>query len=125
MHPWKPLTNLPCLKLPGARPPETTKATPLSTCKLLGLAQSTNQTLKGSLYSLGIGMGVAGFLEQGSEFTLGVWPSSSDSKCASHSVYIANGSGRSHCTASCSLLVSAFLGADGQHGTHLLVYDRI
>lgn len=42
----------------GDRPPKATKATPLSTCKLLGLAQSTNQTPKGSLHSLSIGMGV-------------------------------------------------------------------
>lgn len=66
-----------------------------------------------------------GFLEQGVEFTLGVRPSSSDSECASRSVYITDGSGRCHRTASCSSVVSAFLGADGQHGTHLLVYDGI
>lgn len=44
---------------------------------------------------------------------------------ASHSVYITDNSGWHYHTASYYFLVSASLGADGQHGTRLLVYDHI
>lgn len=42
----------------GDRPPKATKATPLATCKLLGLAQEYKPNTKGILHSLSIGMGV-------------------------------------------------------------------